>query len=128
MDVTLSIGEIYTGKVVKRDLENDIALIEVDSQEHPMLQLAAAESSGQLEVWGYPDADTLGYDLKKSEVESSSEESGELRLSVSAEGGSSGSPVVVNGEDVVGMVTRKNQLTGQIAAVQVEVLREFLGE
>ena len=128
VDVTLSIGEIYTGKVVKRDLENDIALIEVDLQEHPVLQLAVAESSGQLEVWGYPDADTLGYDLKKSEVESSSEEGGELRLSVSVEGGSSGSPVVVNGEDVVGMVTRKNQLNGQIAAVDVEVLRTFLGE
>ena len=125
VDVQLSTGEILLGKIVRTDVGNDLALIRVDVSEHPSLSLSETDELDGLEIWGYPSAQNFGYDLKKTGAVLDSIEEGELLLTASVEGGSSGSPVLRD-DEVVGIVVKGNPNKGRVSAVGAETLKDFL--
>ena len=128
VDVQLPSGCVLVGEVVKVDEDIDLALVQLpDDLVYLHLPFAdrIVKPSDAVSVWGYPLSSELGYDPKHTQGEVERVSTEQLTLNVVANHGSSGGPVLNESDHVVGIVRAKSLFSNQIAAVPLDVAREF---
>ena len=120
---------MLVGEVVKTEEDADLALVRLpDDRAYLHLPFAdgMVKPSDAVSVWGYPLSFELGYDAKRTQGDVARVSTDRLTLNVVANPGSSGGPVLNESGHVIGVVRAKSLVGDQIAAVPLDVAREFI--
>ena len=109
----LKAGNIYDGKVILQNRNNDLALIETDSTNDKYFDLLSSKDyniADTIFVMGYPMSDILGGDIKVtngvvSALSGTGEDQNYIQISAPIQPGNSGGPVMNYQYKIVGIAT-----------------------
>jgi S1-C subfamily serine protease len=123
--LTNNAGKTVVGKIVFEDPYIDLALISTEEQISKMTDFSSVEiSSGDVEIVGSP-IEGLVLSIGKITGLTTTGEVSEIRLKIAADHGNSGGPVFFQNK-LIGMVYKKNFVTGEVIAVALPSLKSGL--
>jgi hypothetical protein len=125
LTLTNNSGKTIVGKLVFEDPNIDLALISTEEQISKITEFSSVEiSSGDVEIVGSP-IEGLVLSIGRITGLSTIGEVSEIRLKIAADHGNSGGPVFFQNK-LIGMVYKKNFVTGEVIAVALPSLKSGL--
>ena len=133
--VTTANGERYQAEIVHEDAEVDLAKIRIDSEgDHPALPLSGAGTDGEQSVYIIGNPLTHNQIAISGEIIDNQQQYDAVRIDASIFQGHSGSPVLSEAGEVVGVVYAKSipgfrsEEDSVGLAVPIDLVHEFLAE